>query len=231
MLLANSLVPSWHPSFIHSFIHSFEPGAKDALNLRRWSCLTGWEGWRILLVTIDRCTTGQNLDQLAHGAPGHGDQDATLHRLDQRNGLVHRFRPAFDTPRLFPANLALLQVGKLPEMMHGVQVTDLDKPCPNAFHNFAASLEATTPVCLPFKQISGVQSVGTKFEKPAQSSGRSGGPEGELLHQRRFLALDQALQLPVECGKLGVAGNIVKGGMVTLVSLIFPDVDYCHETS
>lgn len=36
--------------------------------------------------------------RLTNWAPRHRDKDSTLHRLDQRNGLVHRLGPTLDTP-------------------------------------------------------------------------------------------------------------------------------------
>lgn len=110
-------------------------------------------------LVIDVVVAGQTEQHLTHWAPGHGDQNPTLHRLDERHGLVDRLRPSFNAPRLLPANLALLQVRKLPQMMHRVQVSDLHEPCTDPFHHLAARLEAAAPVRFPLEQIARVEGV------------------------------------------------------------------------
>ena len=138
-------------------------------------------------------------------APWHGDENAALHVLDQRDGLVHGFRPPLDPPRLLPPNLALFQVCKLPQVMHRVEVSDLDEPGSDSFHDLASGLEATAPMCLPLEKVTGVEGVRSEFKHTAEAARRGGGPEGELLHQGRVLADDEGLEVVVECGELRVA--------------------------
>lgn len=117
---------------------------------------------------------------------------------------MHCVSPALDAPALFSADLALLQVRKLPEVVHRVQLANLHEPGPDSLHDFSAGLEAPPPVCLPFEQVARVQSVRTKLEQAAQLAWRSGWPEGKLLHERGALSIDKALELCVELGEFGV---------------------------
>jgi hypothetical protein len=41
-----------------------------------------------------------------------------------------------------------------------------------------------------------------------------------------MLALDQGLEFLVESGKVGMLRNGVKRGMIALVALVFPNVDF-----
>lgn len=163
---------------------------------------------------------------LSNRRPRHGDQDSALHLLDQRDRLVNRLSPALVAPALLATDLALLEVGKLPQMMDRVEVTDLDEPSSNSFHDFAAGLESSAPVRLPLEQVAWVQRVGAKLEKAAELAGWGGWPEAELLHQRGALALDELLESLVEGGEVGMARDRMQGGVIALVSLVFPDVDY-----
>ena len=88
--------------------------------------------------------------------PRHGDEDSGFHGLDEGYGLVDGLSPAFLLPTQLAADLALLEVGELPEMVDGVEVADLDKPGTNALHDLAAGLEAAPPVGLPLKQVTRV---------------------------------------------------------------------------
>src|SRR2546421_5668842 len=76
----------------------------------------------------------------ADGAPRHRNQDSALHSLNQRYRLVNCISPSFDAPRLLPPQLPLLQICELPEMMHGIEIANLYKPCSNAFHHFPSCL-------------------------------------------------------------------------------------------
>ena len=71
-----------------------------------------------------------------------------------------------------------------------------------------------------------MQCVGSEFKEAAEFPRRCGGPEGEFLHQRGVFGGDEGFELGVEGGKVGMGGDRVEGGVVTLVALVFPDVDY-----
>lgn len=90
---------------------------------------------------------------------------------------MHSLCPALDPPRLFTADLAFFQVGELPEVVHRVQVADLNEPSSHPLHHFPASLEATSPMGLPFQQVPGMKGVGSKLEKPTEAAGWGGWPE------------------------------------------------------
>lgn len=122
------------------------------------------------------------------------------------NGLC----PTLDAPGLLPTDFSLFQVRKLPQVVHSVQFTNLHEPGTHTFHDLPAGLETVTPMALPFKKVPGVKSVGSELEETTKTAGRSGGPEGELLHQGRLLALDECLQLAVEFGKFWVFRNVVQ---------------------
>ena len=113
--------------------------------------------------------------------------------------------------------------------MHGVQVSDLHKPCTYALHHFPTCLQAFPPVGLPFKEVPRVQSVGAEFEEAAELAGWGGGPEGEFLHQGGLLVGDEGFELGVEGGKVRVGGDGVEGGVIAVVALVFPDVDYLNH--
>lgn len=170
----------------------------------------------------------QSLSQkskLGHGRPLHRNQDAALHLLNQRNRLVHRVGPALYAPALLTANLALLEVGKLPQVVHRVEVANLHKPRAHALHDLAPRLEPAPPVRLPLEQVAGVQRVRAQLKEAAEVARGRGGPEAELLHQRAVLVADERAQLLVELGVLGVVRDGVERGVVALVALVLPDVD------
>jgi hypothetical protein len=114
--------------------------------------------------------------------PRHRDQDTTLHRLNQRDRLMDRLAPSPDAPALLSTDLALLQIRKLPQVVHGIQLADLDEPGADAFHDLPPRFEASAPVGFPFEQVSWVQGVGAQLEDAAELAGGRGGPEGEFLH-------------------------------------------------
>lgn len=145
---------------------------------------------------------------LADRTPWQGDQDSALHVLNERDGLVDGLRPAFDIPGLLTANLAFLQVRKLPQMMHSVQIADLDEPRTNSFHDFPARLEATAPMGLPLQQVSGMERIRSQLKDTAEAARRGRWPEGKLLHERGTLALNHSSQLAVE---LVVSGQLRNG--------------------
>ena len=138
---------------------------------------------------------------------------------------MHRLSPSLDPPAHLAPRLALLEIGKLPKMMHGVQVADLDEPRAHALHDLSSGFQSLTPVGLPFQEVAGVQGVGAEFEEAAEFAGRCGGPEGELLHQGGFFVGYKAFEVDVEVGEFGVRGDAVEGGMVAVVALVFPDMD------
>jgi len=89
-------------------------------------------------------------------APRARNQDSALHRLNERHRLVHRLAPPLDAPALLTADLALLQVGKLPQVVHRVQLADLYEPSAYALHDLPAGFQTAPPMCLPLKQVSRV---------------------------------------------------------------------------
>ena len=125
--------------------------------------------------------------RLCYGTPWHWNQDPALHLFNQRNSLVNCLSPSFHTPTHLSSRFSLFEICKLPEVMYSVQISDLDEPCTNPFHDFSPGFEASSPVCLPLKQISWVQSVGPQFEQATELAGWCCGPEGEFLHQRCVL--------------------------------------------
>ena len=68
--------------------------------------------------------------------------------------------------------------------------------------------------------------VGTQFKDAAQLTRWGGGPEGEFLHQRGALGVDEGFDFLVEGREFGVMVNSVQGVVVTVVALVFPDMDY-----
>jgi hypothetical protein len=111
-------------------------------------------------------------------------------------------------------------------MVDRVKIANLHKPSSNSLHNLTASLEAAAPVCLPLEKVARVKRVGAEFKDTTKLSGGCGGPEGKLLHERNFLRVDQGAELVVEFSKLGIVRDAMARLVVTLVLLIFPDVDY-----
>jgi hypothetical protein len=105
---------------------------------------------------------------LSNWTPWHGNHDATLHLLDQRYRLVNSISPSWNLPTALTAELALLQVGKLPEMMDNVQISYLNEPSANTFHDFSTSLESLAPMRLPLEKIARVQSVRAKLKETSQ---------------------------------------------------------------
>lgn len=138
---------------------------------------------------------------------------------------MNSLSPSGYTPAILPANLSLFQVGELPQMVDGVQVAHLYEPGTHTLHNFSASLEAPTPMCLPLEQISGLKLVRPQLKETTQLSRRRGRPEAEFLHQRRLLFVDQGPELAVEVRKFGVLRDGIQGAMVTFVTLVLPDMD------
>jgi len=139
---------------------------------------------------------------------------------------VNRLAPAFYAPTLLTADLAFLKVGKLPEVVDRVEVANLHEPGADTLHDLTTSLETTSPVGLPLKQVAGVQGIRSELKHAAELSGRGRGPEGELLHERGILAFDQGSKLLFESGVLGVGRDEVSRFVVSLISLIFPNVDW-----
>lgn len=163
--------------------------------------------------------------RLGHGRPRHGNKHARLHVLDQRHSLVHGVAPTFHRPALLSSVTALLQVGKLPEVVNGVEVTDLDKPGTDAFHNLTTSLESASPVSLPLEQVARMKRVGSKLKHTTELSGRRRRPEGELLHEINLLGVDELVKLSVILGELGVVANGMARLVVSLILLILPNVN------
>lgn len=100
--------------------------------------------------TFNAVSTGLQC-RLCHWTPWHWNQDPALHLLNQRHCLVNRLSPSFHTPTHLSSRFSLFEICKLPEVMHGVQISDLDEPCTNPFHHFSPGFEAPSPVCLPLK--------------------------------------------------------------------------------
>lgn len=72
---------------------------------------------------------------------------------------MHRIGPSLNFPALFTPDLALLEIGKLPEMVHRVKVADLHKPSSDTLHHLPTSFEAASPVSLPLEEITGAERV------------------------------------------------------------------------
>lgn len=138
---------------------------------------------------------------------------------------MHRLSPALDAPALLAADLALLQISKLPQVVHRVELSNLHEPGAHALHDLPPGLEAAPPVCLPLQQVAGVQRVRAEFEEAAQLARRSGRPEGKLLHERAALGVDERLQFGIKIGELGVVLDGVERGVVALISLVLPNVN------
>jgi len=70
---------------------------------------------------------------LANWTPRHRHHDPTLHLLNQWHSLVHSLAPARHTPALLPASSALFKVGKLPQVVDRVEISDLNEPSSDAY--------------------------------------------------------------------------------------------------
>ena len=71
-----------------------------------------------------------------------------------------------------------------------------------------------------------MKGVGTQFEDAAQLTRWGGRPEREFLHQRGALGVDEGFDLLIKGREFGVMVNSVQGVVVTVVALVFPDMDY-----
>ena len=71
-----------------------------------------------------------------------------------------------------------------------------------------------------------MQGVGAEFEDAAEPAWGRGGPEGEFLHQRCVLGRDEGFEMSVEGREVRVGCYGVEGGVVALVALVLPDVNY-----
>lgn len=139
---------------------------------------------------------------------------------------MHRLSPARYAPAVLSADLSLLQIGKLPQVVNSVQIADLHKPRTHALHDLSAGLEAPAPMCLPLEEVSGVKLVRPQLEEPTQLSWRRSGPEAKLLHQGCLFLVDQGTQLAVKVRKFRVLRNRVQRAVIPLVALVLPDVNY-----
>ena len=74
-----------------------------------------------------------------------------------------------------------------------------------------------------------MEGVGAEFEEAAEVARGGGGPEGEFLHEGGFFVGDEGFEFAVEGGEVGVVLDGVEGGVVAVVSLVFPYVD-CHRS-
>jgi hypothetical protein len=79
---------------------------------------------------------------------------------------------------------------------------------------------------LPFQKVTRMEGVGAELEETTETARWGGGPEGEFLHERCLFGVDEGFEMFVEGGEFGVIGDAVEGGMVAVVALVFPDVDY-----
>jgi len=161
----------------------------------------------------------------SHRTPWHWNQDAALHRLNERNSLMDRLSPALDAPALLTPHLPLFEIRKLPEMVHSVQLPNLYEPRPDAFHDFSAGLQPSPPVSLPFEQVARMKSVRSQFEETPELAWRCGGPERKFLHQRSLFGIDEGLELRFVCRVLGMMVSSVQGRMIAMVSLVFPNMN------
>ena len=139
---------------------------------------------------------------------------------------MHRITPPLDPPAHLPPRLPLLQIRKLPQMMHSVQIPDLHEPRAHALHHLLPRFETLAPVRFPLEEVAGVEGVGTEFEEAAELAGWGGGPKGEFLHEGGVFGGYEAFKLVVEGRKFRVGGDAVEGGVISLVALVFPYVHY-----
>ena len=135
---------------------------------------------------------------------------------------MHRLSPTLNLPRLLPTHPAFLQIGKLPQMVHGIQIPDLGEPRADPFHDLPPRCQTATPVRFPLEQISRLESVRAQFKDPAETSGWGGGPKGKLLHQGGVFAVDERFDLSVVLREIGHLRDVVQRFVVSVVSLIFP---------
>lgn len=75
-----------------------------------------------------------------------------------------------------------------------------------------------------------MQSVGSELKQSTETARRGRVPEREFLHQRCLLALDKALKFAVELTEPWLFRDLVKGGVVAFVPLVFPDMDCSRRT-
>lgn len=146
---------------------------------------------------------------LCHRTPRHGDQNSTLHCLNQRHGLVDRFAPAFNTPRFLSSLLPLFQIGELPQMVNCIQLANLDEPGTDALHDFPAGFQTLSPMGFPFEKIARVECIGSQLEQATQLPRGRCGPERELLHQGNPFGICKSFELFVEGREVRVRGNRV----------------------
>jgi hypothetical protein len=139
---------------------------------------------------------------------------------------VHGISPALDTPALLSPNFPLLQVGKLPEVVNGVQLSDLHEPSSNTLHDFTSRFETPAPVRLPFQQISWVQCVRAQLKNTTKLTGSRSWPEREFLHEGGSLGRYEGLEFGIKSRKVGLLGDGVKGGVISVVALVLPNVNY-----
>ena len=133
--------------------------------------------------------------------------------------------PALDGPALLATVSALFEVCELPKVVNGVEIANLDKPRTNSLHDLTTGLEAASPVSLPFKEVSRMQSVGTQLKDASELSWWGGRPEGKFLHQGNVLGVDESVELLVELVEFRSAGNGMSRLVVSFVFLVLPDVN------
>jgi hypothetical protein len=95
---------------------------------------------------------------------------------------VYRFTPAGHAPALLSTRASFLKVGELPEVMDGIEVSNLHEPGTHPFHDLLSGTQTSAPVSLPLQEVARVQGVRTKLEDSTKLAGSSCGPEGEFLH-------------------------------------------------
>ena len=78
---------------------------------------------------------------------------------------------------------------------------------------------------LPFEQVSWTERIRAEFEEAAELPRGCGGPEGEFLHEGGGAGGYEGFELLFEGGVVWVGGDGMKGGVVAMVALVFPDVD------
>lgn len=151
---------------------------------------------------------------LAKRAPSERHEDPALHLLDQQHSLVHGIAPTLLAPALFSADLPLPQVRKLPHVVYRVQGTNLAEPGPDALHDVLPRGQSPTPVSFPLEEVAREEGVCAELEKPTEVARRSGGPEGEFLHQIRAARAEETGQRELKLGEGGGAGQSGEGLMI-----------------
>jgi hypothetical protein len=141
---------------------------------------------------------------------------------------MNRIAPALHTPALLAAHLPLLQIRKLPEVMHRIQLADLHEPGADALHDFTPGPQPAAPVRLPFEQVARVQRVGAQLEYTAQLARGGCGPEGKFLHQRHTFAGYEGFELGIKRREVGMVGDGMEGVMVAMIALVFPNMDFSN---